>query len=245
MGRLFRSPIQPAEIAKKLERAMEENYVVAVDGVIVPNSYEVLLHAQDLANFAAFRAALAEQMESWLREVAREEGYRFVGPVRVRLGSEEGVSRRSIKVRAAIHDAHAEEPVEPVGGDVYTRDYRVVRTAEGSPACRLKILTGPQTGHVFIVGGKVTSIGRALDNDLILESADVSRHHARIEQESGEFRLVDLGSTNGTLINGQRVGEGLLAAGDTITLGSTEIAFQLSDGADRQRRKAERGSDPS
>lgn len=239
IGRLFRSPIQPAEIAKKLERAMEENYVVAVDGVIVPNTYEVLLHAQDLAGFAAFRAALTEQMESWLREVAREEGYRFVGPVRVRLGSEEGIARRSIRVRAAIHDAQAEDDPGPAG-DVYTRDYRVVRTAEGGPACRLKILTGPQSGHVFIVGGKITGIGRALDNDLILESADVSRHHARIEQTPDGYRLVDLGSTNGTLVNGQRIGEGTLSPGDTITLGSTEIAFQVSESTDRARREAKR-----
>ncbi len=239
IGRLFRSPIQPAEVAKKLERAMEENYVVAVDGVIVPNTYEVLLHPQDLEGFAAFRTALTEQMESWLREVAREEGYRFVGPVRVRLASEEGIGRRTIRVRAAIHDAQTEDEPAPAG-EVYTRNYRVVRTAEGSPACRLKILSGPQAGHVFIVGGKVTAIGRALDNDLILESSDVSRHHARIEQATGGFRLIDLGSTNGTFVNGQRLTESMLAAGDTVTLGSTEIAFQMSEGSERSRRGTER-----
>ena len=228
IGRLFRSPLQPAEVAKKLERAMEDNYVVAVDGVIVPNAYEVLLHPNDLASFNAFRGTLTQQMEQWLREVAREERYRFVGPVRVRLASEEGIPRRAIRIQAAIVDAQAEEDSD-ADGEVYTRDYRVVRTAEGGLACRLKLLTGPQAGQVFIVGGKAATIGRALDNDITIEASDVSRHHARIEQVPGGYRLVDLGSTNGTQVNGRRVTEQTLASGDTLTLGATNIVFQLSD----------------
>jgi hypothetical protein len=236
IGRLFRSPIQPAEVAKKLERAMEENYVVAVDGVIVPNVYDVLLHPADLANFTAFRGTLVDEMEQWLREVAREERYRFVGPVRVRLAGEEGIPRRSIQVRAAIVDAAAEEPAAAPAGEVYTRDYRVVRTADGSPACRIKVLTGAQAGHVFIVGGKAATIGRALDNDLVIPSTDVSRHHARLEQVSGGYRIVDLGSTNGTLVNGRRVTEQVLAPGDILTLGATELSFQMSDAAETPDR---------
>jgi hypothetical protein len=208
---------------------MEENYVVAVDGVIVPNIYEVLLHPHDLTGFTAFRGSLVEEMEHWLREVAREERYRFVGPVSVRFIGEEGVPRRTIRVRAAIVDAQ-EAPAGPADDEVYTRDYRVVRTAEGSPACRIKVLNGAHAGHVFIIGGRVATIGRALDNDLVIQSTDVSRHHARLEQVPGGYRVVDLGSTNGTLVNGQRVsGDQRLAAGDTLTLGATELAFQMSD----------------
>jgi hypothetical protein len=227
VGRLFRSPIQPAEIAKKLERAMADNYVVATDGVIVPNVYDVLLHPQDLVQLTAAQATLASQMEQWLREFAREERYRFVGPLRVRLASEVGIARRSLQVRASIVDDNDEATVEP--SEVYTRDYQVVRTATGTPACRLKVLNGPRAGHVFIIGGKLTAIGRGLDNDLVLPAADVSRHHARLEQAGSSYRLVDLGSTNGTRVNGRRTGEQLLAPGDTVTLGATELVFQLGE----------------
>lgn len=229
IGRLFRSPVQPAEVAKKLERAMEEQYVVAVDGVIVPNSYEVLLHPADLATFTAFRGSLVEEMEQWLREVAREERYRFVGPVSVRFASEEGIPRRSIQVQAAIVDAPTEQAAEPVDDEVYTRDYQVVRTAAGSPACRIKVLTGDQAGHVFIVGGRAATIGRALDNDLVIPSTDISRHHARLEQIADGYRLVDLASTNGTRVNGQPVTEQALAPGDTLTLGATDLSFQIGE----------------
>jgi hypothetical protein len=227
IGRLFRSPIQPAEIAKKLERAMEENYVVAVDGVIVPNIYDVLLHPRDLAGLASSRAALIEQMEQWLYEVAREERYRFVGPVRVRLLSEEGIARRVIQIRVATVD-DVGEPAAPVDDQVFTRDYQVVRTADGTLAYRLKVLTGLHAGQVFIVGGALATIGRALDNDIVLETPDVSRHHARLEQTGGVYRLVDLQSTNGTLLNGRRVATQVLASGDVLTLGATEVAFEVS-----------------
>jgi hypothetical protein len=243
-GRLFRSPLQPAEVARKLERAMEENYVVAADGVMAPNAYDVLLHPQDLKTFADSRAELVAQLEHWLGEVAREERYRFVGPVRVRLLGDDGVARRAILVRAAIVEAE----FVAAGADdatVFTRDYRVVRTTAGSAACRLKILTGPQAGQVFVIGGKTATIGRGLDNDLTIESADVSRRHARLEQVDGGYRLIDLNSTNGTLVNGRRVTEHYLAPGDTLTLGATEVSFQVSDTAPAPGRGQPRDSQRS
>jgi hypothetical protein len=234
-GRLFRSPLQPSEVAKKLERAMEENYVVAIDGVIVPNVYDVVLHPQDLAPLSATQGGLERQMEQWLHEVAREERYRFVGPVQVRLASDGGVPRRTVRIQGAIVDAAADEETTRAS-DVYTRDYRVIRTAEGGPACRLKLLSGPQAGHVFIIGGKTATIGRSLDNDVVIDSSDVSRRHARLEQTPGGYRLIDLDSTNGTHVNGQRSTQQLLTTGDTIRLGNTELIFQLSETSDELPR---------
>jgi hypothetical protein len=229
IGRLFRSSIHPAEVAKKLERAMEENYVVAVDGVIVPNEYDVLMHPAELASFTAFRGSLVEEMEQWLREVAREERYRFVGPVSVRFESEESIARRMIQVRAAIVDAPNERAA--TNDEVYTRDYRVVRSAGGAMACRVKVLTGDHAGHVFIIGGRSATIGRALDNDVVIPAIDISRSHARLEQTPVGYRIVDLSSTNGTRVNGQQVSERMLDSGDTIALGATELSYQLSDDA--------------
>lgn len=231
IGRLLRSPIQPAEVAKKLERAMEENYVVAVDGVIVPNHFDVLLHPDDLAQLSVSQSSLTAQMEQWLAEVAREERYRFVGPIRVRLTDDHAVARRTIQVRAAIVDAPESGGTSATrrAAEVYTRDYQVVHTAAGSPACRLKILDGPMMGKVFIVGARVTSIGRAPDNDLVIEATDISRHHARLDQVPGGYRLTDLNSTNGSRVNGRRIREQTLLPGDIVTLGATEIVFQMGD----------------
>jgi len=73
------------------------------------------------------------------------------------------------------------------------------------------------------------SLGRALDNEVVLESNDVSRRHARLEPAGSVLRLVDLGSTNGTRVNGKRVAEHLLREGDLVELGSLQLTFHVGD----------------
>jgi len=78
----------------------------------------------------------------------------------------------------------------------------------------------------------VVTIGRALDNDIRLQSSRVSRHHTRFETSEGEAWIIDLGSANGTLVNGERVARRLVEIGDTITIGGVEIVLEPDDSAD-------------
>jgi pSer/pThr/pTyr-binding forkhead associated (FHA) protein len=73
-------------------------------------------------------------------------------------------------------------------------------------------------------GGKVV-LGRSKDSDLQVEDANVSRRHAELRREGPAWWLVDLGSTNGTELNGKRVQRAKLNDGDTITLGATDVVF--------------------
>jgi pSer/pThr/pTyr-binding forkhead associated (FHA) protein len=72
------------------------------------------------------------------------------------------------------------------------------------------------------------SIGRASDNDLVLADGRVSRHHARIAGRRGTLVYSDLGSTNGSRVNGVQVGELVLGAGDRIELGDTTIVVEVA-----------------
>jgi len=76
-----------------------------------------------------------------------------------------------------------------------------------------------------IPSGATMRLGRALDNDLVLEDASVSRHHATITASNGPFHLKDLGSQNGTYVGGVRVTEAALADGDAIRLGDAQLTF--------------------
>jgi len=80
----------------------------------------------------------------------------------------------------------------------------------------------------FDLGGAVISIGRASDNDVIVDDPEVSRHHCQLKLQHGAYSLADLGSRNGSWINGQPVSEVALGPGDVIRIGSTEIEFQVS-----------------
>lgn len=72
----------------------------------------------------------------------------------------------------------------------------------------------------------VVTIGRALDNDIRLQSSRVSRHHTRLESSEGESWIIDLGSANGTLVNGERVTRRLVGVGDTIGIGGVDIVIE-------------------
>ncbi|MGN6701111.1 MAG: FHA domain-containing protein, partial [Thermomicrobiales bacterium] len=89
----------------------------------------------------------------------------------------------------------------------------------------LRLLNGPGKNQVFTRRAAVTTIGRGLDNDLVLESTDVSSHHARFEYAGGAWQVVDLGSTNGTKVNGQPVERAALRDGDRVDVGSLHLQF--------------------
>ncbi|MGI8477748.1 MAG: FhaA domain-containing protein [Thermomicrobiales bacterium] len=219
VGRLFRSPVQPAEIARKLERAMVSNQVVSVDAPLVPNDYRVAMHPQDMVLFIDFVPALCRQMENWLREVVDERGFTTIDRLRVQIAGDETVPRRAIQVTAALSD-RPELDLPHQEALQRTEIFRVVRSVSGMTPFRLRFTTGNQAGLEFIIRKPLTTVGRALDNDIVLESGDVSRHHAKLEFADDSLRVSDLNSTNGTRVNGKTVRMQAVKVGDEIIFGT-------------------------
>lgn len=229
VGKIFRTPVQPAEIGRRLERAMESNQVVSVEGVIVPNDYRVIMHPQDMVVFADFVPALCRQMEQWLKDLAHERSYGFVDHVRVQITGDDDVGRRSIFVESAIVELPSFDQ-EKQDDAQRTEVMRVIQHTGNVPPRILRFTEGPHAGDTVVVRREVLTIGRALDNDVVLDSAEVSRHHARIEYRDGEFWIVDLDSTNGTLVNGQKAGSHRLQQQDRIALGNVNFEFLPYEG---------------
>jgi len=224
VGRIFRAPVQPAEIGRRLERAMEQNQVVSVEGVIVPNDYQVVMHPEDMVVFADFIPVLSRQMEEWLIDLATSRGYGFVDHVRVQLNGDVSVRRRTIYVDASIielpnFNRAEQEQIQR------TEVMRVIQSTGNVPPRLLRYVGGPHEGEAIIIRRPRLSVGRALDNDLVVDSAEVSRHHARVEYRDGQFWVVDQGSTNGTTVNGFTVAEQQLTFGDRITFGNMTLEF--------------------
>lgn len=236
VGRLFRSPVQPAEIGRKLERAMTSNQVVSVDSTLVPNDYRVAMHPQDMVLFVDFVAALCRQMEAWLNDLAADRGFSTIDRMRVQIVGDETVPRRAIQVTAAMSDRpnFTRDDQEAVQR---TELFRVIRETSGMTPVRIKFSSGPQAGQEFVIRKTVTTVGRALDNDIVLESGDVSRHHARFEFLDDTLRLVDLNSTNGTRINGKNVrAQSTVRPGDEVTFGTLNASV-IPFTADRAERR--------
>jgi hypothetical protein len=219
VGRVFKTPIQPVEIGRKLERAMVTNQVVSLDSTLAPNDFRVLLNPADLIAFADLLPQLCGQMETWLDEVAELHHFRLIDRTRVLIVGDEAVPRRAIQVTAAISDKpnFSKRDSEEMQR---TELYRVVAKANGVEPLRFKFENGPQAGVEFLLRKSVTTLGRSLENDIILESSEVSRAHARIELQQDGMRIIDLDSTNGTRVNGRSVRSQGLKSGDQIQFGN-------------------------
>jgi hypothetical protein len=224
VGRIFRSPIQPAEIGRRLERAMETHQVVSVEGIIVPNQYSVHMNPSDMVVFADFVPALCRQMEGWLSDLAASRDYGFVDDVWVRISGDTTVSRRAIHVDASIAELPAADRARQ--DEIQkTEVYRVIKSNGDVPPKLLRFVGGDWDGETVIIRRPTISVGRALDNDVVIDSAEVSRHHARIEFRDGRFNVSDLGSTNGTTVNGRPAQQTAVADGDRITFGTVDVDF--------------------
>ncbi len=104
----------------------------------------------------------------------------------------------------------------------------VVRAMSGGgPQAQLTIDSGPDSGNNRRAGDAALRVGRSPDNDLILRDPATSGHHARVERRGQQFWIVDLGSTNGTLVNGEPVQEKELNHGDRITIGQNAVSFVI------------------
>lgn len=222
VGRIFRSPVQPAEIGRRLERAMESNQLATVDGIVVPNDYTVLLNPDDMVQFADFVTSLCRQMEDWLIDLAEERNYGFIDQVRVQMFGDDRVQARGISVEAHITELPDYDPVQQEAVQ-RTEVYRVVESTGNVPPKLLRVVNGSLPEEFFVLRRQSTTMGRAIDNDVVISEPEVSRYHARIEYVNGYYELVDLGSTNGTSVNGNRVARARIEDGDEIMLATARL----------------------
>ena len=217
VGKVFRSSVQPAEIGRKLERAMVSSTHVSMDATIAPNDYRVTMCPDDLDAFADFLPALARHLESCLADIATERRFTLLDRLHVDLLPDPALPRRAITVETAFTESTEPEspPVHPVR--------TVPRIA------RLRVLNGPQVGQELPLRAPLATIGRAADNDVVLIADDVSRYHARIDIAGGEYRLTDLGSTNGTSVNRRPVSYTLIFPGDEVQCGSVQLRLVAAE----------------
>ena len=208
---VFRLRVQPAEIGRQLERAMLGARANSVGVTLAPNLFDVHLHPDDAQAFRGWEEALSREMETWLAELAFARGLATVGPIRVKLEEDSAVRRRSVRA-IARYSAAVPSPAAASRSSL----------AEGS-ALRLVPFEPGLVGITLHIGP--VTVGRASDNHLVVDDPEVSRHHARLEADGGGWRVVDLGSTNGTWVNGARVREATIDVGDDVSFGGARFSI--------------------
>jgi hypothetical protein len=230
-GRLGAS-IQPISLSKRIERAMDTNKTYGQAGVIVPNHYALHLHPTDFEGFASYRNALEDDLAHGVLARARHERYTLVARPRVSIVADDATRRGEIRVAANVVDEHGGTPREaqplPAGSD--TMVLTAPAGAEAPESARRAFLMVSTRGSLpvhFDLGGALIGIGRASDNDVIVDDPMVSRHHCQLKLQHGAYSFTDLGSRNGSTVNGQPVSQVALGPGDLIRVGDTEIEFGI------------------
>ena len=236
-GRAFRTHVQPIELARKLVKEMDDHRSVSVSRVYVPNEYTVYLSPHDRRQFAGYEESLVSELQEYLAEHARREDYALLTPPRVVVTTDDdlAVGEFGIATRMAA-DASRPQPTAPPPPAGEEPAHTMIYRAEGPPETAPAPDQTAQPEATFLVDGKIRAIskprialGRSRQCDVYLTDANVSRRHAEVVREGSEYWLADLGSTNGTQLNGERIKRARLSDGDVITLGSTEVVFGRSE----------------
>lgn len=197
--RVLPGKLQPAEIYRVLWRAMEDHQVVSAGRTYVPNRLEVRVSAGDWEQLQGVARELEAELSRKLAADASAEALDFGARILVHLEPDERVRAGRVEVESRI----SQEPL----------------------AARLTVEAGPVAGASFpLHSGDV--LGRAADCTVVLSDEAVSRHHCRFDWEFEGFRLSDLGSRNGTFVNGVQVSQYVLEDNDVIQVGNSRLRFR-------------------
>ena len=216
-GTVFRSGLQPVELAKRLLREMDARKTVGVREVWAPNHFLFSLSQVDGERFQQAEQALAAELKQVVRQGASERGWGLVGPPEIEFEIDDELSKGKFHCEASFVEGEDSAPPPPPAPSA---------TAAGEVS--IVLLENWKPSKTFRVQKEVVTIGRLAECDVVIADPGASRRHARIRFQDDAYLLTDLGSTNGTQVNGELVQEHSLADGDRITIGETVLEFRRS-----------------
>src|SRR5687767_4826270 len=187
-------------------REMEAGRSVGVSEVWAPNRFQLSLSPEDAARYEQAEDAILSELRRVIREAAAERGWGLVGPPEVEFMVDEDLKKGDLACIATLVEGEDQE------GDGGGRASVVIREDGGE--------------RTVALASDTVTIGRLADCDVVLKDKGASRKHAQLKLRGGTWTLTDLGSTNGTRLNGQTVQSRELADGDKITIGTTVIEFR-------------------
>ncbi|MBC7557813.1 MAG: DUF3662 and FHA domain-containing protein [Dermatophilaceae bacterium] len=240
-AKAFKSEVQPVEIASAMRRAMDDRATTIGHGrTFVPNLFTIELAPTDYERLTSFSDMLTDELVASAQEHAESQRYQPGGPIQVGFLSIEDLETGVFRVRPATAKAQAAgsaspEPSPDGAAASSTAKPPSPVTRHEPPA--MHPLTHPARRPWLDVDGDhypllaaITVLGRDNSADVILDDPGISRQHTEIRVTSDGPHLVtnirDLGSTNGTFVNGERITSQRLADGDRVSVGRTKLIFR-------------------
>lgn len=243
--------LQPVEIAKELVKKMLKNKQVSISQVYVPNIYRVYLNSSDWGPLASFGDVFLIELSKYLFAEAQRNGYTFLTKPAIELHADETVNPREMVVEVDFDDSievdwgeednegENENGNEPDNQSNWRESTTIFRESvlTKSPVKDslgrdsdyfIEIIEGPDVGQSFLLKEDDVFVGRHGQCELVLHDPEVSRRHLKIASGENGWYLDDLGSTNGSYVNGQRITHHTTAPGDRIQIGQSVLVIKRS-----------------
>lgn len=197
-ARTFRSGLQPVEITAALKKELDTHAApVARDRILVPNRFTARMSEADHIAMTALGESLVDELKQQVEQHARQQGYQMVSPAEIELVADESLAIGML--------------------DVTSRSERTEVTWQ--PVLEIDGRRHPLTGRVVI--------GRGSDADITVEDTGISRKHLEISWDGRRAEARDLGSTNGSMLNGERFSRAVVPNDSVLQIGRTRIVFRL------------------
>ena len=241
-GRAFRRQIHPVEIAKGLTKQMDEGRMVSISRTYAPNDFTVHLSKEDTESIRAYQASLKDELIQYASTHAENKNYHLMTPPIIRFETEDTLRFGEFGVTAKL--TGGDGPREKGAPQDTSGQTRIFRTEESSggeidqgtatisadEARRhglareiVEVVLGDEKHQ--LEGRGPWSVGRSQENDIVINDPNVSRKHARISRADNGFVVEDLGSTNGTLLDGAPIDRERIEGGDELTFGQSTARF--------------------
>jgi hypothetical protein len=259
-GRAFRRQVHPVEIAKGLTKQMDENRMVSVSRTYAPNDFTIHLSSADAESIKAYQSALRDELIQYASTHAQSRSYHLMTPPKVRFETEDSLRFGEFGVTAKLTGGtgpRAEGAPEDTSGQ--TRIFRTEKPGgdtEGEDQSTAAISPEEAKRHGLareivelvlddqnypLEGRGPWSVGRSEENDIVIQDPNVSRKHAQLSRLDNGFVVEDLGSTNGTLLDGAPIDRERIESGDELTFGGLTARFVrradgTGDSSPRNRR---------
>jgi hypothetical protein len=234
--KVFRSGLQPVEVGRKILREMGENKTVSVNRIYAPNEFRVLMGTDDYGRFSQMEAGLQREFSELVIDAAKQNRWNLMGIPRISFVESDGLGKGEFRVEASLTadknvpgqvgthepDEHDASSTHAISSSTAERlgvsgsgAFLVVIDDDGKPKERIAITREPVT------------IGRLSTNDIVLADTNTSRRHAELRRTEDTWSIVDLGSTNGSTVNGYTVKEQVLQHGDELGFGTSRLVFEM------------------
>jgi hypothetical protein len=238
-ARLFQARLEPVHLQRHLERTMEEKRRVEGQRTYVPSRYQINLNPADLAALEGYGGGLPTDLAESLHAHARQRRYLLRARPQVELQASRRIAAGDVVIEAEAPGVPGRTPrgvapqpspgYAPSVGDRRPEAGPTAAYAAHAPALPKAVVAVQSPGRPVTrvpVRSSTIRIGRAIDNDIVLPDERVSRHHGQISVRLGTLVYTDLGSTNGSFLNGSGVTEIALGPTDVLQLGGSSLTIE-------------------